>query len=472
MAALVKELLGQKLVRVNMITEEQLQSALEWQKLHGGKLGRNLIALGSLSHRELSAFLKKHPDVPETLEETGLGLSFLTDLVLKHVLFRGGFTIADVAASVKLPRSIVNAALEELRREKFIEVKGASQLATASYQFQLTEQGKNRASELLDICRYAGPAPVVLDQYWEMVELQTIRSILVEENSVRKAFSSLVLSERMLRRLGPAVSSGKAIFLYGPSGNGKTTIAETIGTLLPDEVYMPYSLIVGGQIISIFDPISHITVPYEIRANSIDQRWVPIKRPVIMMGGELSPRMLELDFNSISKFYDAPLQMKANNGLFIVDDFGRQQISPQSLLNRWIVPLERRTDFMSLHTGMKFDIPFDQLVIFATNMEPGKLVDEAFLRRIRYKIKVTHPTEEEFEAIFKKVCEANKIEFKKDAFDYLVKNFYKKLGTKFNSCHPRDFVDQIIDDANYYNRPAEMTRESLTSAWEDYFLDM
>lgn len=467
----MKELLGQKLVGANMITEAQLRSACDWQKLHGGKLRRSLIALGFLSHRELSSFLEKHPDAPKTLEETGLELSFLTDLVLKHVLFRGGFTITDVAASVKLPGSIVNAALEELRREKFIEVKGASQYATASYQFQLTERGKNRASELLDICRYVGPAPVVLDQYWEMVELQTIRSILVDDDSVRTAFSSLVLSERMLRRLGPAVSSGKAIFLHGPSGNGKTTIAETIGTLLPGTVYMPYSLIVGGQIIIIFDPVNHITVSNERAADSVDQRWVLIKRPVIMMGGELSLRMLELDFNSISKFYDAPLQMKANNGLFIVDDFGRQQISPQSLLNRWIVPLERRTDFMSLHTGMKFDIPFDQLVILATNIEPGKLVDEAFLRRIRYKIKVTHPTEEEFEAIFKKACEANKIEFKKDAFDYLVKNFYKKLGTKFNSCHARDFVDQIIDDANYYNHPAEMTRESLTSAWEDYFLD-
>ena len=281
----MKELLGQKLVRANMITEEQLQSALEWQKLHGGRLGRNLIALGYLSHRELSVFLKKHPDAPETLEETGLGLSFLTDLVLKHVLFRGGFTINDVAASVKLPRSIVNAALEELRREKFIEVKGASLYATASYQFQLTEQGKNRASELLDICRYVGPAPVVLDQYWEMVELQTIRSILIGENSVKKAFSSLILSERMLRRLGLGISSGKAMFLYGPTGNGKTTIAETIGTLLPDEVYMPYSLIVGDKIISIFDPVSHITVPHERAADSIDQRWVLIKRPVIMVGG-------------------------------------------------------------------------------------------------------------------------------------------------------------------------------------------
>ena len=472
MAALMKEQLGQKLVKEKVITEGQLQSALEWQKLHGGRLGRNLIALGFLSHRDLSVILRKHPDAPETLEETGLGLSFLTDLVLKHVLFRGEFTITDVAASIKLPISIVNAVLEELRREKFIEVKGAPQFTTVSYQFQITGQGKNRASELFDICRYVGPAPVLLDKYREMVELQTIGGILVDENSVRDAFSSLVLSERMLGRLGPAVSSGKAIFLYGPSGNGKTTIAETIGTLLPDNVYMPYSLIVGGQIISIFDPVSHITVPYEIAAKSVDQRWVLIKRPVIVVGGELSLRMLELDFNSISKFYDAPLQMKANNGLFIVDDFGRQQISPQSLLNRWIVALERRTDFMSLHTGMKFDIPFDQLVIFATNIEPGKLVDEAFLRRIRYKIKVTHPTEEEFETIFRKVCEANKIEFEKGAFDYLMKNFYKKLDVKFNACEPRDLIDDIIDDANYYNRPPKMTREILTSAWENYFVDM
>lgn len=338
MEVLLKDLLGQKLMKEKVITEEQLQSALDRQKLHGGRLGRNLIALGFLSQKELAAFFKKHPDAPETIEETGLELSFLADLVLKHVLFIGEFTIADIAESVKLPISVLNAPLEELRREKFIEVKGASQFAKVSYQFQITGQGKNRASELLDICRYVGPAPVVLDQYWEMVELQTIKSIVVRESHVTKAFSSLIISDRMLRRLGPAISSGKAMFIYGPPGNGKTTIAETMGTLLPGTVYMPYSLIVGGQIISIFDPVCHVTVPYERAADSVDRRWVLVKRPVIMVGGELSLRMLDLEFNSISKFYDAPLQMKANNGLFIVDDFGRQQISPQSLLNRWIVP--------------------------------------------------------------------------------------------------------------------------------------
>jgi predicted ATPase with chaperone activity len=468
----MKDLLGEDLVKEKVITEEQLERALERQKLQGGRLGRNLIDLGFLSQEELIAFFKKHPDPPETLRETGLDLPVLCDLVLKHILFKGEFTIADISASVKLPMAIVNSALEELRRQKFIEVKGASQFAKTSYQFQITGQGKNRAAELLDICRYVGPAPVVLDHYSEMVDIQTIKHIVVSEDAVIKGFSSLIMSESMLKRLGPAISSGKAMFLYGPPGNGKTTIAETIGSLLPGTVYIPYSLIVGGQIISVFDPVTHISVPNERAAHTVDQRWVLIKRPVVMMGGELSLRMLDLDFNSIAKFYEAPLQMKANNGLFIVDDFGRQQVSPQSLLNRWIVPLERRRDFMSLHTGMKFDIPFDQLVIFATNIEPAKLVDEAFLRRIRYKVKVTHPTEEEFEAIFRKVCESHEIEFRKDAFNYLVKSFYRKLGVKFNACHPRDLIDHIRDDAYYYNRPPRMSNEALALAWENYFVEM
>jgi len=470
------ELLGQKLLKANIVTEEQLEKAVARQRLQGGRLGHNLVSLGFVSAEELGTFFQKYPDAPKTVEETGLDLSFIADLILKHILFMGEFKIADIAEHVKLPNSIVDTALDVLRREKFIEVKGAAEYARATYNFTITGNGKNRASELLDICRYVGPAPVPLAEYTKMVELQTIKKIVVSEMSVKNAFSHLILSEKLLRRIGPAVSSGKAMFIYGPAGNGKTTIAETIGKILPGTVYMPHSIIVGGQIICVFDPVTHILNGNDKRNEKkpeyTDQRWVLIKRPVIMTGGELTLKTLDLDFNPISKFYEASLQMKANNGLFIVDDFGRQQMDPQNLLNRWIVPLERRTDFMTLHTGMKFDIPFDQIVIFATNLEPKHLVDEAFLRRIRYKIKIDHPSEDEYEAIFRKVCEANGIAFRRDILDYLIKNYYKKFDVKFNACHPRDIVDHVIDDAHYYNRSAQLSRESVDIAWENYFVEM
>ncbi len=465
------DLLGQKLLREKFVNEKQLRKALERQRLHGGRVGDNLVALGFTSPEELDAFLKRFPKTPRNVEETGLELSFIADLITKHILFVGEFTLKDLSESTKLPISVVDLAIETLRRERLVEVKGASEYARVTYKFTITGQGKSRALELLDVCRYVGPAPVPLDEYKKMVEFQTIKNILVIEENVKNAFSHLVVSEQMLKRLGPAISSGKAMFIYGPPGNGKTTIAETIGGVLPGTVYMPYSIIVRGEIINMFDPVNHIAVS-PTDGETADARWLLIKRPVIMTGGELTLKMLDLDFNPIAKFYEAPLQMKANNGLFIVDDFGRQQVEAHKLLNRWIVPLERRTDFMTLHTGMKFDIPFDQLVIFSTNIEPAKLVDEAFLRRIRYKIRIDHPSTEEFETIFRKVCEHNGIEFKRDVFDYLLNNYYKRLGIRPNACHPRDIIDHIIDDAHYYLHLPQMTTEGIDIAWTNYFVDM
>ena len=468
----MSEQIGQKLLKEKVITEEQLEKAIERQRLHGGRIGHNLVALGFIKPEELNQFFQRYPAAPKTIEETGLDLSFIADLILKHILFMGEFKLGDITECIKLSIARVDPALEMLRREKFVEVKGGREYAKTTFIFNITGQGKNRAKELLDMCQYVGPAPVPLDQYKNMIELQTIKNIIVSEESVKGAFSHLIISERLLRRLGPAISSGKAMFIYGPSGNGKTTIAETIGKVLPGAVYIPYSIIVGGQIISVFDPANHIPAKTEIEADDVDHRWLLIKRPVIMTGGELSLKTLDLEFNNVTKFHEASLQIKANNGLFIVDDFGRQQINPQSLLNRWIVPLERRVDFMTLQTGMKFDIPFDQLVIFSTNIEPKKLVDEAFLRRIRYKIKIDHPTEEEYEAIFKRVCEFNRIAFKKDIFVYLMKNFYKKFGVKLNACHPRDIIDHIIDNAHYYHHAPQLTEEGITIAWENYFVEM
>jgi predicted ATPase with chaperone activity len=467
----MEELIGQKLLREKVITEEQLHRAVERQKLRGGRLGHNLVAMGFTTHEDLGSYFNKCPGVPKTIEETGLDLSFIADLVMKHILFMGEFTLADISDRVKLPIPILDVAIELLRREKFVEVKGATDFARVTYKFNITGQGRNRATELIEISRYIGPAPVLLDEYKKMVEFQTVRNVVVTEENVKKAFSHLVVGEGLLRLLGPAISSGKAIFIYGPAGNGKTTIAESIGRLLPGKVYMPYAIIVMGQIISVFDPVNHIPQKPDEDA-AADERWLLIRRPVVMTGGELTIKMLDLDFNPISKFYEAPLQIKANNGLFIVDDFGRQRVDPQTFLNRWIVPLERRVDFMTLYTGMKFDVPFDQLVIFSTNLEPRKLVDEAFLRRIRYKVKINRPTDEEFESIFRKVCEYNGIEFRQEVFDYLKRDYYRKLDVKMNACHPRDIVDHIIDDAHYYNHPPRLTKEGIDIAWKNYFVDV
>lgn len=384
----------------------------------------------------------------------------------------GDFKLSDVVSRIKLPISVVDTVLQTLRREELVEVKGGTGYEAVTYVWKITEQGKRRAMELFDICHYVGPAPVSLDAYRDMVGSQSVTDIELSEEDVRKAFSYLILNKKLLKRIGPAVSSGRAIFIYGPAGNGKTAIAETIGEMLPDTVYIPYAITIGGQIITVFDPVNHVRVESEQGTDAVDLRWVPTRRPIVMTGGELTLDMLDLDFNPVSKFYEAPLQMKANNGLFIADDFGRQQIDPRSLLNRWIVPLERRMDFLALHTGMKFEIPFDVLVIYSTNIQPKELVDEAFLRRIRYKFKIGHPSEEEYEAIFKKVCKINGIEFKKDVFEYLMANYYKKTGVKLNACHPRDIIDQIIDNAHFDHRTPQLDKDGIDLAWENYFVDV
>ncbi|HEY6838562.1 MAG TPA: ATPase [Geobacteraceae bacterium] len=464
--------LGERLLKEGIVTEKELNAALERQRLHGGRLGQNLVDLGFIKEEELMKFFRATPPAPMSIEETGLELSFIVDLILKHILFMGEFSLADVAERIKLSVSVVDRAMEVLRRDKLVEVKGGTGYSSMTYTFKISDTGKNRATELMDICRYIGPAPVTLTAYRNMVEHQTVKSAIVSEESVKRAFSHLIINESILKRLGPAMSSGRALFLYGPPGNGKTAIAETIGRILPDTVYIPYAITVGGQIISVFDPVNHFPVENDAAGDNIDQRWLLIKRPVIITGGELTLRMLDLDFNPISKFYEASLQMKANNGLFIVDDFGRQQIDPQNLLNRWIVPLDRRIDFMNLHTGMKFSIPFDMLVIFSTNLEPKALVDEAFLRRIQYKIKIDHPTEREYYSIFKLVCLSNGVEFNQDVFDYLINNYYRKLGVNFNACHPRDILEHIIVNARYYQQPPKMTKESIDAAWMNYFVEM
>ncbi|PLX75368.1 MAG: ATPase [Desulfuromonas sp.] len=466
--------LGEKMLEYDTVSKEQLREALARQRLHGGRLGHNLVALGYISEDQLDSFFKRTPPALESVAESGLNLDFIADLALKHLVFMGEFRLGDLALRLGLPTSILDDAIELLRNQKLVEVRSATQFIKSSFNFVATELGKQRAGELMEVCRYLGPAPVVLEDYREMVENQSIRNIMVSDEVVRTAFAEIVISEDLLHRLGPAVSSGAPIFIYGPPGNGKTTIAETIGQILPETIYIPYALYVGGQIVSLFDPVNHIPVARDtsLDADDFDRRWVEIKRPVVVTGGELTLRMLDLEFNTISKYYEAPLQLKSNNGLFILDDFGRQQMDPQQLLNRWIINLDRQIDFMSMHTGMKFEVPFDQLVIFATNLEPKKLVDEAFLRRIRYKIKIEHPSEGSYREIFRRVCAKQSIPFQEELIDYLIEHWYRHHDMPLNACHPRDLVNHLIDMARYHNRTPGLTREEIDQACENYFVTL
>ena len=474
---MMKKRLGQQMLDNQVVTKQQIKEALRRQRLHGGRLGQNLLSLGYISEDQLETFLQRTPYAPQTVEDTGLELEFITDLALKHIVTMQTFRISELAERLGLSSGIVDEAVDLLRKRKLVEVQDATEFVRSSFNFVITELGKVRGGELNEICRYVGPAPVTLDDYRDMVENQSVRNILVDDTIIQEAFSQIVIGDGLLKRLGPAISSGMPMFVYGPPGNGKTTIAETIAELLPEPVYIPYALYVGGQIINIFDPVNHFRVSKEEQPAAdkdapVDQRWTLIHRPVVITGGELTLRMLDLEFNTIAKFYEAPLQMKANNGLFLVDDFGRQQMDPQSLLNRWIYNLDRQLDFMSLHTGMKFEVPFDQLVIFATNLEPKSLVDEAFLRRIRYKIKIDHPSEVEFQEIFQRVCLTHAIPFRGDMFSYLLEHWYRRFDRPLNACHPRDLVNHVVDMSRYHGTTPELTRENLDMACENYFIDV
>jgi len=465
-------LMGQRLLQRKRITEEQLEQALARQRRQGGKLGQNLLELGFITEKEIEAFFNPVPRQPKTIQETGLTEVFINELILKHAVDMTEFTIQEMSRSTGLPPVILDPCITTLRRDRFLEVKGGADLSKMSYRFSLSDAARDKGSRLKEICRYTGPAPVTFTDYTEMVAMQSIKNINVNEATIRNAFDGIITTDEVVDTVGPAVSSGKAIFLHGPPGNGKTSISEAIGRILPGAVYIPYAVIVDGEIVTIYDKSTHCQVDADGSAGPVDQRWVRVARPVVIVGGEMTLKGLELEYNPVSRYYVAPLQVKANNGMFLVDDFGRQLVDPQVLLNRWIVPLERRTDFLSFHSGMKIEVPFDQLVIFSTNLEPEKLVDEAFLRRIRYKIKIDYPTLENYEQIFRLVCRAHQIEFRPDVFDYLITDLYEKNNIPLTACHCRDLLENIIDKARFLGRQPEMTHETITKSWHTYYVPL
>jgi MoxR-like ATPase len=416
------------------------------------------------------------PPMPATLEATGLAPDRVEQLLTK-TLYVGEATGHVLADRLRLPYGAIEGLIERLRAERLAEVRGAFGTGSASYRYALTDLGRDRARQYLDDNAYIGPAPVPVAAYVDyMHALASVRGYIDQER-LRHGFSNLIVNERMLDQLGPAVNANKAVFLYGPPGNGKTVLAEGMGRAAGGDMFIPHALDVDGSVITMYDPANHESLeaddpdPLTIIASAPrDRRWVRIRRPVLMVGGELTLDMLDLTFNPIAKFYEAPLQLKANGGVFLVDDFGRQRMRPQELLNRWIVPLESRVDYLTLHTGKKFQVPFDVFVVFATNLDPNDLADEAFLRRIPYKIPVEDPTIDEFTRIFELNCRRRQLKFHQVMVAYLQRRHYLPLGRPLRSCHPRDLLDQVTALCRYKGIQPTITRELLDAACAAYFV--
>jgi predicted ATPase with chaperone activity len=418
------------------------------------------------------------PHQPASVDDTGLSADFLSDLALKIMYRRALLTGNELADALKLPfPDIVEHVVEGLRREHLIEVRGVKSggFGEAAFHFAITERGRVRARELADDNAYAGPAPVPLETYREAVADQSLTRYPISQANVRQALHHLVLSEKVVAQIGPAVNSCKSIMFFGNTGNGKTAIANAIGAMLPGPIYIPYAICTDNHIIKLYDLLNHhpIVEGNDSVSNSsvrYDQRWVLIKRPSIATGGELTLDALDLVHDPSNKYYEAPYQMKANGGVFLIDDFGRQLVRPHDLLNRWILPLERRMDFLTLVTGRKLEVPFDALIVFSTNLNPADLVDEAFLRRIRYKIHVPDPTWEQYREILIGVCRERDIPYDEQALAYLKGEYELDSTRKPRGVHPRDIIDELADIARYQGVPPVLSPQLLEEACSSYFL--
>jgi len=415
------------------------------------------------------------PPTPTSVKETGLLLGFLTDLALKIMYFEGNLSGYELTERMKLPYpGVVDQVLEFLKREQLCEVKGTGGFAEAAYQYAISEKGRAMGREALARSQYAGPAPVTLEAYIGAIHHQPLGRVIVHQRTMRQALAHLVIGENTFAQLGPAVNSGRSIFLFGHPGNGKTAIAESIGKMmLGNTMYIPYAIEIGGQVIRVFDSVNHVQSEAPSSKNrGHDPRWERIRRPVITTGGELTLETLDLVYDETNKYYEAPFQMKANGGMLLIDDFGRQQARPRDLLNRWIVPLDKRVDYLTLHTGRKIEVPFDVLIVFSTNLAPRDLVDEAFLRRIRHKIEIKDPSWDEYREIFRRVCEAKDVPYDDRGLAYLIQEHYLKPDRLGRACHPRDLVDQLVDIARYLNVPSTLSKDLIDHACKAYFVEI
>ncbi len=480
--------LGEILLARSLVSAADIEEAMRRQKVKGGRLGDNLISLGVITQEQLEAVMHETPKAPKSVAETGLPLSSLSSLVLKFMYIEQRETIADLIDAIKLPYNIVKQLMDETGERQQVQILGASPSSgggsggMGEVRYALTQRGRDAATEALERSLYLGPSPVSLAAYQEQILRQRITNESLNESQIRECFTGLVIPEDFYRKIGPAINAGRTILMYGPPGNGKTSVATKIADIFQHIIYIPYCFEVEGQIIQVFDSSVHLSAVDErstaalsqqsrsLRREEFDQRWVACRRPTVVVGGELSLEMLDMSYSETARFYEAPMHVKALGGTFIVDDFGRQLISPEALLNRWIVPMESRIDFFKLKTGKSFYIPFDELLIFSTNLEPDDLMDPAFLRRIPYKIELFEPSHEVFRRIFDVVAGAENLQLTDQIFAYVLDQLQNKNDYRLAYYQPKFLVDQVIAACKYEGVPPGFSAQRVADALKNLYV--
>ena len=427
-----------------------------------------------------SAYLPRNPG---TLEEVGLNQAFVFDMVLRTLFTRGQTSGGDLATYLCVSFNVLGPILQQMRKQMLIDIAGqkGGSGGESGFLYEIKPpRGTEALQEALAKTSYVGPMPVPFADYVESVMAQTVKKLVVTRRTIQRAFADLIITEDVFNEIGPAINSATSIFFFGYPGNGKTSVAERITRLMGDTIYIPYAIEANGQIIQLHDPIQHTAVKENVgeegfdgllkTGSQYDKRFIAVKRPTIVVGGELTMAQLDLKFNSVGKYYEAPLQMKANGGIFMIDDFGRQQLRPMDLLNRWIVPLEKKYDYLTTITGTKIEVPFDAVLIFSTNLDPTQLADEAFLRRIKFKIEIRDPTEAQYRQIWELVCRGKRVEYDPSGIDYLVNKWYLPTDRPFRMCQPRDLLDQMMSIAKYNMERVNFSPDLIDAACATYFV--
>jgi hypothetical protein len=457
--------LGDLLIEAGLVTPEHVFMALDRLVAQGGRLGDNLVAIGAIEKKVLDGFIHRIPTEPLDIPSSGIDELDLMSLLLKLIYMNRLETCREFIDSIKLPYPIVGELTKMAIDRKLLRILGSHTDNPLDMCYVLTDEGKRYTLDALEQLRYVGPAPVAIEEFNYRVNLQKLTNELVTFQRIRTGLGELTFDDSMIEQCGPGINSGRAMLLYGPPGNGKTSVAHALGSVYKDVIYVPYAISVEGQIIRFFDPSIHVPIRRAgdeksddisvsfVRSQELDMRWVPCRRPFVVTGGELTLDMLELRYDQTGHFYEAPLHVKALGGTFVIDDFGRQLVSPTHLLNRWIVPLENRIDYMKLATGKSFSIPFEELVIFSTNLEPEDLMDTAFLRRLPYKIEVGAPSLENYRRIFYKECARQGIHLDGDVFDTVVYKLQNEKDLDLAGFQPRFIVDQVVATCRFMGQP-------------------